>query len=242
VTLAVAGAFFGRKAAEGQLTWEIQNFVGPQGARAIQTIIDDVHRPVTGVTAGVIPVISLFFGATAVFNELRDALNVIWRVPSPEHESGWHSALAEVRNRLLSLLVVLGFGFFMLGSLAVNATVAAAGSRFVWLLAIPPGVVQFADSLLSFTVIAFVFAALYKILPHVPLEWGDVCVGSLVTSALFTLGKFLISFYLGRTTVASAYDAAGRGRSCLAFAGRAARLPVRLAQSSRALHRHYSPQ
>jgi membrane protein len=209
VTLAVAGAFFGRRAAEGQLAWQIQNLIGPQGARAIQTIIDDAHHPVTGVTAGIIALVSLFFGATAVFNELRDALNTIWRVPAPEHESGWHSVLAEVRNRLVSFLVVLGVGLFVLASLAVNATVAAAGSRFVWLLAVPPGLVQFADSLLSFAVIAFVFAALYKVVPNVPVEWGDVAVGSLVTSALFTIGKFLISMYLGRTTVASAYGAAG---------------------------------
>ena len=153
--------------------------------------------------------VSLFFGASTGFNELRDVLNMIWRVPPAEHGSGWQSVLAEVRNRLLAFVAVLGVGIFVLGSVAVNTLVAAAGSRFDWLLAVPPVVVEFADSLLAFTVIAFVFAALYKILPNVPLEWGDVCVGSLVTSALFTLGKFLISFYLGRTTVASAYGAAG---------------------------------
>jgi len=196
VALAVAGAFFGRKAAEGQLEWQIQYLVGPQAAHAIQTIIQDAHNPVTGVTGGVVALVSLFFGASAGFNELQDVLNMIWRVPPTEHGSGWQSVRAEVRNRLLSFV-------------AVNALVAAAGSRFDWLLAIPPGVVEFADSLLSFTVIAFVFATLYKILPNVPLEWGDVAVGSLVTSALFTLGKFLISWYLGRTTVASAYGAAG---------------------------------
>src|SRR5947209_13314847 len=108
LTLALAGAVFGRDAAEGQLAWQIQDVIGPQGARAIQTIIKGAHRPVTGVTAGVIAVISLFFGASAVFNELRDALNMIWHVPKPEHGSGWQSALTEVRNRLISFLVVLG--------------------------------------------------------------------------------------------------------------------------------------
>ncbi len=209
VTLAVAGAAFGRKAAEGQLAWQIQALVGPKGARAIQSIIEGAHHPVTGVTAGAIAIFSLLLGATAVFNELRDALNMIWRVPPAEHGSGWQSILAELRNRVISLLAVLGIGLFVLGSLAVNAVVSAAGSRFVWLESVPPGLVQFVDSTVSFAVIAIVFGALYKVIPNVPIEWSDVVVGSLVTSALFTLGKFGISLYLGRTTAASAYGAAG---------------------------------
>jgi membrane protein len=209
VALALAGAVFGREAAAGQLAWQIHDLVGAQAARAIQTIINDARWPVTGFTAGAIAVVSLFLGASAVFHELRDALNMIWHVPPPEHGSGWQSVLAEVRNRLFSFVVVLVVGLLVLASVAVNTSVAAAGSYFGWPLSVPPGFVRFAEPLLSFIVIAVGFAALYKILPNVPIKWSDVVVGSLVTSALFTVGKFLISLYLSRATIASAYGAAG---------------------------------
>jgi membrane protein len=209
VVLAVAGAVFGRQAAQGQLAWQIQDLVGPQGAMAIQGIIDDARRPVTGVTATILGLIALFLGASAVVNELRDALNTIWQVPSNDQVSGLRSVLHEVRNRVFSFAMVIGVGFFLLVSLAVNAFVAAASAYVNSLLPVPTALLQFLDALFSFAVIAVVFAVLYKLLPNVPIEWSDVAVGALVTSALFTLGKFLIGFYLGRTSVANAYGAAG---------------------------------
>jgi membrane protein len=209
VVLAIAGAVFGRQAAQGQLAWQIRDLVGPQGALAIQGVIDDARRPVTGITATIIGLITLFFGASAVVNELRDALNIIWNVTPTEHSSGWRSFLHEVRNRLFSFAMVLGVGFFLIVSLAVNAFVTATGAYVNSLLPVPPALLQFMDAVFSFAVIAVVFAVLYKLLPNVPIEWSDVTVGALVTSAMFTLGKFLIGLYLGRTSVANAYGAAG---------------------------------
>jgi membrane protein len=117
--------------------------------------------------------------------------------------------ITEIRNRLLSFAIVLAVGFFLVVSLAANAWVSAAGAYFSSLLPAPEWLLQFINSTASFLVVAFLFAVLYKTLPAVPLEWADVAVGSLATSALFALGKFLISLYLGRSTVASAYGAAG---------------------------------
>lgn len=209
VVLAIAGAAFGRQAAQGQLAWQIRDLVGAQGAIAIQGIIDDARRPVSGITATVIGLVTLFLGASAVVNELRDALNIIWNVPLVEHASNWRSILHEIRNRVFSFAMVVGVGFFLLVSLVVNAFVTAAGAYMNTLLPIPAGFLQFLDAMFSFIVIAVIFAVLYKLLPNVPIRWSDVAVGALVTSALFTLGKFLIGLYLGRTSVANAYGAAG---------------------------------
>ncbi len=209
VVLAVAGAVFGRQAAQGQLAWQIQDLVGARGAMAIQGIIDDARRPDAGVTATIIGLITLFLGAGAVVNELRDALNTIWDVPSNDHVSGWRSALYDVRDRIFSFAMVIGVGFFLLVSLAVNAFAAAAGSYLNSLLSAPPAMLQFMDSLLSFAVTAILFAVLYKLLPNVLLKWSDVAAGAVVTSVLFVLGKFLIGLYLSRTSVANAYGAAG---------------------------------
>lgn len=208
VVLGIAGLVFGHRAAQGQLVWQIQDLVGYEAAHVIQSIIQDARQPASGVIAAIAGIITLMLGASAVVNELRDALNTIWHVQSPSR-SGWRVITTEIRNRLLSFAIVLAVGFFLVVSLAANAWVSAAGAYFSALLPAPEWLLQFINSTASFLVVAFLFAVLYKTLPAVPLEWGDVAVGSLATSALFTLGKFLISMYLGRSTIASAYGAAG---------------------------------
>jgi membrane protein len=209
VVMSIAGMVFGKKAAEGQIVWQIQDLVGSQGATAIQNLLEDARRPSTGALATAVGLITLFLGATAVINELRDALNTIWQVKPPETQTTLRTVLVEVRNRLFSFAMVLGVGFFLLVSLAANAWVAAAGQYVTAFIQTPPWLLELINSTASFLVIAALFAILYKSIPAVRLEWSDVVVGALVTSALFTTGKFLIGVYLGRTTVASAYGAAG---------------------------------
>ena len=209
VVLAVAGMVFGRQAAQGELMWQIEDLVGHQGALAIQNIIEGARSPVTGAAATALGLLTLFVGSTAAVNELRDALNTVWHVPGDTRYSGWRSLIGEARNRLFSFAIIVGVGFFLLVSLLVNAWVAAAGPHLGAILPAPGWLIEFVNSAVSFVVIAFVFAVLYKALPDVPIEWGDVAVGALATSALFTLGKYLIGIYLGRTSLANAYGAAG---------------------------------
>jgi membrane protein len=209
VVVAVAALAFGQKAAQGQLIWEIQDLVGTEGARAIQGLIQSAYKPATGTTATVLGVLTLVFGASAVVVELRDALNTIWHVPAPATFSSLRSFLRLVKERFYLFGLILGVGFLLLVSLALNAAIAALGSLFGSLLPASESVLHLAVFLISFLVITFLFAAIYKVLPDVQLKWSDVIVGACFTSLLFTIGKQLIGFYLGKASFGSTYGAAG---------------------------------
>jgi membrane protein len=209
VVVAVAALAFGQKAAQGQLIWEIQDLVGTEGARAIQGLIQSAYKPAAGTTATVLGVLTLVFGASAVVVELRDALNVIWHVPAAAAFSSLRSFLRLIKERFYLFGLILGVGFLLLVSLALNAAIAALGSLFGSLLPASESVLNLAVFLISFLVITFLFAAIYKFLPDVQLKWSDVIVGACFTSLLFTIGKQLIGIYLGKASFGSTYGAAG---------------------------------
>ncbi len=209
VVLAIASRVFGEKAAEGRLIWEIQGLVGQQGAAAIQALIGGASTHGSGALATLLGLSTLFFGATAVVTELRDALNTIWKAPATPAPTHWHSIYAFLRDRVFSFAMVVSIGFLLVVSLMVNAGLSAAGRFFSDQLPTPEWILQVVNSLLSFVVIAVLFAVLYKVLPSVSVEWKDVVAGSALTSLLFSLGKLLIGLYLGKTTLASGYGAAG---------------------------------
>jgi membrane protein len=209
VVVAVAALAFGQKAAQGQLIWEIQDLVGTEGARAIQGLIQSAYKPAAGTTATVLGVLTLVFGASAVVVELRDALNIIWHVPAAANFSSLRSFFGLIRERFYLFGLTLGVGFLLLVSLALNAAIAALGSLFGSLLPASESVLHLAVFLISFLVITFLFAAIYKFLPDVQLKWSDVIVGACFTSLLFTIGKQLIGIYLGKASFGSTYGAAG---------------------------------
>jgi membrane protein len=209
VVVAVAALAFGQKAAQGQLIWEIQDLVGTEGAQAIQDLIQSAYKPAAGTAATVLGVLTLAFGASAVMVELRDALNIIWHVPAAAAFSSFRSFLRLIKERFYLFGLILGVGFLLLVSLALNAAIAALGSLFGSMLPAPESVLHAAVFVISFLVITLLFAAIYKFLPDVQLRWGDVIVGACFTSLLFTIGKQLIGIYLGKASFGSTYGAAG---------------------------------
>jgi membrane protein len=208
VVLGVAGLAFGKQAVQGELLWEIQSTVGKDGAVFIQQLIQSASHEQSGIVATVLALVALFFGATSAVVELTDALNTIWHVPV-SNASGWKSMLRFVRLRFVSFGMVLGVGFLLLVSLVVSAWLAAVGHFFGEILPIPEAVLHFLNLILSFGVITFLLGLIYKELPDVRLQWGDVAIGAAVTSLLFSLGKLLLGLYLGKSTLASSYGAAG---------------------------------
>lgn len=209
VIVAVAGLVYGREAARGQLVWQIQGLVGRDGARAIQGLVQDAYKPGTGVIATFLGFLTLAFGASSVVVELRDALNTIWHVPLDRRGTGLSSIFRLVKERFYSFAMILGVGFLLLVSLVLNAWIAAMGKFFASALPTPESLLHVVTFLISFLVITLLFAAIYKMLPGVSLQWSDVAVGALVTSLFFTIGKQLIGLYLGKTTFGSTYGAAG---------------------------------
>lgn len=205
IAIAVAGLVFGEEAARGQIVGQLQGLVGVEGGKAIETMLQSVSKPSTGIIATIIGVFTFILGATGAFVELQEALNTVWEV-QPKPGSGIKSML---RYRLLSFSVLLGVGFLLLVSLVLSAAISAV-TKFMG--GFFPGFNFVAHALnfaLSFGVVTVLFAMIYKILPDVKLAWSDVWVGAAVTSLLFTIGKAIIGLYLGTGSVSSAYGAAG---------------------------------
>jgi membrane protein len=207
IVVSIAGLAFGREAVQSQLLWQIQDLVGSQGANAIRPLLEGMRDATQGVLATALGLLTFLFGASGVLVELRDALNTIWEAPERRRPTLQMIAYL-MRARLLTFGLVLSIGFLLIVSLAVNAWIAGMGAFSAEHLKGFEGLLQAANSLVSFLVITGLFSAIYKILPEVRIEWEDVILGAIVTSLLFTLGKFLIGLYLGKATFASTYGAA----------------------------------
>lgn len=205
IVIAIAGVVFGQEAAEGHIIGQIQGFVGEESAHAIQDMLEHARTPSTGLLAMGIALITLLFGASGVFAQLQDALNIIWGVETKPGQ-GMFQVL---KDRFTSFVAVLGSGFLLLVSLVLSAGLAAVGDTLQALLPAPEAVLQAINILVSFVVITLLFAMIYKLIPDVSNGWKDVWVGAAMTAFLFTVGKFLIGLYLGKSDVGLAYGAAG---------------------------------
>jgi membrane protein len=206
IVISVAGLVFGQEAARGEIVDQLQQLMGDQAARSVEQLIESVNQPSTGVLATVIGAGALLIGATTVFAELQNSLDRIWRAPAAQRKSGIWSLL---RTRLLSFGLILGVGFLLIASLALSAALAALGKWWAPLFGGWDVLLQICNFLLGFALITLVFAMIYKFMPSVRIEWRDVWIGAAVTSLLFSIGKFLIGLYLGRSSVTSGYGAAG---------------------------------
>lgn len=205
VVIAVAGLVFGREAVQGQLDNQIQGLVGAQGADAIQTMVANASRRDGGLWATIIAVATILFGATGVFTQLQSTLNHIFDVKAKPGQG----IKGILRARAAAFGMLLGIGFLLLVSLVISAGLAAAGN---YLLSVFPGaefLLQALNFVVSLAVITVLFAMIFRFLPDVKIAWRDVWFGASVTALLFTIGKTLIGLYLGNSSVASVYGAAG---------------------------------
>ena len=205
LVIAIAGAFFGEQAAQGEIFAQLQSLVGPSGAQAIQTLVAGARNAKEGQLATLIATLFLLVGATTAFAELKDSLDEIWHV-APARKSGVMGAL---RTRLLSFGLVLVLAFLLLVSLVISAALAVLERYWGGLWSESAFIVGPLTNAFSFCVIACMFAVIYKMLPQTHLSWRDVWIGALGTAALFTLGKHAIGVYLGNSGVASSYGTAG---------------------------------
>jgi membrane protein len=201
IVVGVAGVVSERHQVVTQLLMQIELLLGRAGQQVVETILTTTE-PQGGTLAALIGLVTLVLGATAVFGELQAALNLIWEV-QPKPLSGLQAALwAWLRQRVFSLALVFALAFLLLVSLVVSAFVASVATA----LRGPGQVLELAVSL---PVLMGLFALLFKYVPDVQLHWRDVWVGGGVTAVLFTIGKAAIGYYLGHTSVGSAYGAAG---------------------------------
>ena len=205
VIIGMIGLIFGQEAAQGYIVEQIAALVGPQSAAAIKDMIQRANQPTTGIVATVVATATLLLGASGVFGQLQDSLNTIWGVEPKEGRGIW----GLIKDRFISFAALLGTGFLLLVSLVLSAGLAAFGKWFGGWLPAPEVVLQVLEFLISFAVITGLFAMIFKTLPDAHVAWRDVWVGAALTAMLFTVGKFAIGLYLGKSDVGSAYGAAG---------------------------------
>jgi membrane protein len=204
IVTAVAGWFFGDEAARGELTSGLHGLMGEEGAKAVEGMIANASKPKQGIIATMVGVSVLILGATTVFGELQNSLDRIWRAPAREKVSGLWRIL---RARLLSIGMILGIAFLLMVSLVLDALLQSLGR--MWGTGAWEVVAQAVNTAAGFGLTTTVFALIYKLIPRARIEWHDVWVGAVVTAVLFTVGKFLIGVYIGRSAVASSFGAAG---------------------------------
>jgi membrane protein len=205
MVIAIAGLAFGQKAAEGALFDGLADLVGPESAGAVQAMLRSASGTRTGILATVVGFGTLIIGATAVFGELQSALNVIWKAPA----SGGLGVSHLLKSRLLGLSVVLVIGFLLLVSLVISTALAAFSDYLDWILPGLATILHIIHLTLSFGLTTVLFAMVFKILPDNAVEWEEVWLGGAVAALLFTVGKHLISFYIGSSNMGSTYGAAG---------------------------------
>ena len=204
IVISVAGLAFGEQAARGEILDQLASLMGPEGARAVQSLLASADHPAAGIWATLFGVGALVVGATTVFGELQSALDRIWRAPQRAASNGvWRW----LRTRLLSLGMILGIGFLLMVSLVASAMLAAVQRWFGRYVDLGP-LAALIDFGVSFAFITVAFAMIYKLVPRVRVEWRDVWIGAIVTALLFTVGKMAIGLYIGRSAVASTFGAA----------------------------------
>lgn len=204
--ISLAGAFFGKEASEGRIFEEINELIGSQAAMQVQQIISNLELSGKTTLSVIIGSVTLVIGATSIFGEIQDSINLIWKVKA-KPQKGW---LKLVKDRLLSGSIIIGLGFLLIVTLIVNGVLVALNdilkSYFPDFTIILFNGINVA---VSFLVITVLFGVIFKVLPDAKIAWKDVRAGAFFTACLFMLGRYVIGLYIVTTGAGSPYGAAG---------------------------------
>jgi membrane protein len=207
IVIAIVGLVYSQQDARAQIMRQVTNVVGSQGGEFIQSLLDNASQPASSTIATILGLLALFGGAAGVMGQLKNSLNTIWNVEPPKPPAGVNGILWTIKRQIFSFTLVLGVGFLLLVSLVISTIITAVGDYFSG--RVPDFAYHLINFALSFGVITLLFAAIYRVLPDARIAWRDVWIGATLTSLLFTIGKFLLGLYLGRSSAASSYGAAG---------------------------------
>jgi len=206
VIISLCGLLLGREAVEGKIYGQLAGFVGSDTAIQLQQIIKNASIQGKGNLAVIIGVITLLVGATSVFAEIQDSINMIWGL-KPKPKRGW---LKMLQNRFLSFSVIVSLGFLLLVSLGITTVIDGFSDR---LKAHFPDVTviifYIVNIAITLAVVTLIFGVIFKVLPDAKIKWKDVLAGAVTTALLFMIGKFAISFYISKSNIGSTYGAAG---------------------------------
>jgi membrane protein len=204
IIIAVIGYFLGKESVQAYIITQMAEFVGRNNAQNIMTMIQRGYKPGSEIYATIVAFIIMLFGSSLVVVMLKDAINTMWG--AKQYSS---SIINAIKNRLISCIMVLLFTFISLLLMISSSLLAALKLYLSNSVHIPMILFQAGDIFVSLLILTLIFAILYKFLPDVYISWRDVWVGAVVTAILFTVGKIFLGSYIGRSTISSAYGAAG---------------------------------
>lgn len=205
LVVAICSVVLSQNTAEFEVLKRVREVAGEASATTVKMLLNNTHHR-NGIAATVIAFLTLLFGASGVFVELRDSLNTIWEAPAPS-SSGWRSL---VRQRLVSFAMVLALCILLLTSLLFSAGFGILQKYFDGVVPLHIATLgQVLNSALTLLAFAFIFGLIFKFVPNVPVRWDEVCVGAIATAVFFTAGKALLAFYFSTAAVGSTYGAAG---------------------------------
>ena len=203
--IAIAGLAFGHAKSQGTIIAQIVDLVGPEGGAVIEKMLRGAGRARSGMIATAIGLGTLLVSATAILGELQASLNRIWKQRAP----GGAGLRQLLKGRLISLSLILAFGFVFLASLSISAALAEFRHYIGGLLPVLPKLIATVNEIFSFAVITALIGLIFKIVPDAKVEWRAAAVGAAVTTALFSGGKYLIGLYIGSSSAISTHGAAG---------------------------------
>jgi membrane protein len=206
VIIFLANMFWEKQAVEGSIYNQVKQLVGNKAALQIQEIIRNASVTGNNTLTAIVGFATLLIGATTLFSEMQDSINTIWRLKA-KTEKGWIKMLL---NRLRSFSLVVSLGFLLLVSLVISAAVEGLMNRLRELFPDITVIILYVLNLLITLVVTWLlFAVIFKLLPDAVIRWKDISVGALFTAVLFMIGKFAITFYIGRSDIGSTYGTAG---------------------------------
>jgi membrane protein len=204
VVIAVAGLVFGQDAAQGAIVGQLSGLMGQQTAEALEAMIRSASDRLSGTVATLVGLGAILLAVSGVFGEVQSAPNAVWKVNLKQ------STMSRlVRGRLISLGLIIAFGFVLMLSLAVSAALGALSTFMQGMFPSMEAVLAVVDFLLSTVLLGALFAAMYKVLPDTSIAWRDVAIGAVFATLLFAGGKYLITLYVGSSNIASSFGAAG---------------------------------
>lgn len=204
LTLSLVSFAVERDAARAEMVSQFRSQVGNEGADMVEMILSKTNGTKTGIAGTIIGFVVLLVGASGVFGELQDSLNQIWEVSTERHPF-----LVMLKERAISIAMVLVMSVLMLGSFLYSAVIAATGSYLHARFPVLDSFWVLGNSAISLLVSALLFALIYRVVPDARIAWGDVRIGALIAAVLFVAGKMVLGFYFGRSAIASSYGAAG---------------------------------
>jgi len=206
IIISLSGIFFGQEAAQGKVYRQLADFLGPDTALQLQQIIKNASLAGKSKVAAIIGGITLLIGATTVFAEIQESINMIWGL-KPKPKRGW---LKMLKNRFLSFSIIISLGFLLLVSLTITTLIDSFSNNLrAHFPQIAVVIFYILNLVITLVVITLIFGVIFKVLPDAKIKWKDVIAGAIATGVLFMIGKFGISFYISKSSVGSTYGAAG---------------------------------